>query len=276
MELDGDFSLLIHLVLVSAEPKLNSDKIAVRLERRAQEESKILTEQLQAANSEKAQLAPIVEENSRAQQELDELYKAIFGGQNVSYPEEDQQEMIVEKASVENEQLQFSLSREQQVMQLLVDAGPAMVKALDSVENAVKDSQADQLGGGGLWEFMERRDIDKTDEAINEVHRLVVQAQQLSPEVQPLGTTEIAEGSFMSDALFDNIFADHDFHQKLKQSRDELAKAAEKLQANRDQAEKRIQSIQAQSSKALRQLEEERAKLQKIRERIFERMLDSM
>lgn len=255
---------------------MNPDTMAVRLERRAQEESKILTEQLQTANSERAQLEPIVKENSRAQQELDELYNTIFAGKNTSCPEEDRQETIVDRAKDENARLQFMLNREQQVMQLLIDAGPAMVKALDSVENAVKDSQAGELGGGGLWDFMERRDIDKTDEAINEVHRLMVQAQKLSPDVQPLGTIRIEEGSFMSDALFDNIFADHNFHQSLKQSRDQLAGASVLLQVNREQSEKRIKNVQAELCTASRRLEAEREKLQRIRGCIFQTMIDRM
>lgn len=255
--------------------KTSSDTVAVREERRAEEERKILTEQLETATTERDQLEPVVAENLRIQDELDELYNGIFDGQNVSFPEEDQQEAISTEARKEYERLEFELRREQQVRNLLLDAKPSMVKALDSVEHALEDSKVDKIGGGGLWDFMERRTLDKTDEAVNEVHRLLAQAHQLSPDVQPLGQVEIADGSFMSDVLFDNIFMDHNFHQRIKQSRDELAEAAKTLQANKERSDKRIEGMQADLSKAWQRLQDERQKLQKIREDIFARTLDS-
>ena len=176
---------------------------ALRGEKRAQEEGKSLTEQLQAALHTKSQLEPIVAESNHAQKELDDLYNAIFEGQTVSFPEEDAQEMAAMQARNESEHLQFVLSRETQVKQLLADARVSMIEALSRIEGALDNSRVDMFGGGALWDYLERRDLGKVDQAINEVHRLVVQAQRLSPYVLPLGSVSVAQNSLMGDVLFD-------------------------------------------------------------------------
>ena len=135
---------------------------ALRGEKRAQEEGKSLTEQLQAALHTKSQFEPPVTESNQAQQELDDLYNAIFEGQTVSFPEEDAQEMAAMQAHNQAEHLHFILSRETQVKQMLADARVSMIEALSRVEGALDNSRVDMFGDGALWDYLERRDLGES------------------------------------------------------------------------------------------------------------------
>lgn len=98
---------------------------------------------------------------------------------------------------------------------------------------------------------------------------LVDQASRTSPEVHPLPSVNIAQGSLMSDVLFDNIFTDMQFHEKIKQSQSELERAERDLQAQRSNAEQRYSSLNGQLLQQAQGLESARVALQRVREDAF-------
>jgi len=74
------------------------------------------------------------------------------------------------------------------------------------------------FGGGAMTDMMERNVLSSAEGYASQAQILVQQAMMASPQVQPIGEISIAHGSIMSDVIFDNIFTDMAFHDKIKAS----------------------------------------------------------
>lgn len=241
-------------------------------EHHAQKEARSLATQFDEARQGKAQLEPEVARHQQAQKDLDSLYQSIFAGPTPSFPEEDQQETVVEGAQAEYQRLEKMFKTEEQVLSLLTRAKKAMISAQYDVEDALNHSRMDVFGGGLIADMLERSALSNAEVATAELYRVVDQARSLSPHVQQLPQVPIAQGSIMSDVVFDNIFTDMAFHEKIKDSAAGLYRAAKILQTNQSSAQQRRSDLSREMAHASSRLSEERQKLQKVREQIFERM----
>jgi hypothetical protein len=249
---------------------------ALQAEQRAQHERQQLEAQLGEARRAEADLQPAEAEHKQAQKDLDSLYQSIFAGPTPSFPDEDAQENKVQQELQEYQRLKGMAEAEDQVINLLTRATRAMYSAHQSVQEALSHSRMDMFGGGTLSDMMERNALNRADMATAEVYRCAEQAQSLSPHVEPLPGVSIAQGSLMSDVLFDNLLTDMNFHNKIKSTEMELDRAAQKLHAIKAAAEQRRSELQQYMGQASGRLSSKRQQLQKVREGIFERMANEV
>ena len=245
---------------------------ALRAEHHAQQESQSLASQLSEAQQGRAQLEPDVARHRQAQQDLDPLYQSIFAGPTPSFPDEDVQEGAVQRVLTDYQHREIDLRAEEQVLELLQRASKAMSMAQYHVDDALRYSRRDMFGGGTLTDMMERSALSNAEVATANLQRNVQQAQQISSHVQRLPPIPIAQGSLMSDVLFDNIFTDMAFHDKIKESAVSLQQAALVLQHNIASSQQRRSDYTQQMQQASSRLAIERQSLQKVREQIFERL----
>lgn len=243
----------------------------LRAEHQAQDVKQKLTVQLDEAKVARSQLEPDVARHEKAQKDLDALYHAIFAGATPDYPEEDHQENEVQSALVEFQRLDGMFRAEGQALELLKRAGQAMRVAQNQVEEALSCSRMDMFGGGAMIDMMERSALGRAEMAAAEAYRLANQAQSQSPHVQALPNVAIAQGSIISDVLFDNIFTDMRFHEAIKASAADLQRAAGILRQNMQSAEQRKSALQHDMNTASSRLGQARQQLQAVREQIFER-----
>ncbi|KAI1086071.1 hypothetical protein F5B19DRAFT_194274 [Rostrohypoxylon terebratum] len=215
-----------------------------------------------------------VDRHKEAQQQLDSLYDDIFQGPTPAFPEEDRSEQNAERALQAYHNCCIVAETEFQVVGLLSEAKIRLGSALAYMEEALNYSYMDMFGGGTFSDFMERNALDKADKEASQMHLLVRQAQRMSQHVQSLPSVEIASGSLMSDVLFDNIFTDMAFHERIKDSRAGLERAGGCLLNQLDLAKSRQQEAEQEMHAHAAMLKASREELQKARERIFARIAD--
>jgi chaperonin cofactor prefoldin len=245
---------------------------ALRAEHHGREEGAQLSQQLAEAKQRKAELEAVAAEHKRAQNDLDNLYNSIFAGQTPSFPDEDQQEAVVRNASDEYRRLEGIIRAEDQARQLLGDAEQGMRKVTKHINEALGASQMDMFGGGGFADYIERSSLGRAEVAVRQVYRTMEQAQRTSPHVHPLPPIQIKQGNLVGDVLFDNIFTDMAFHEKIKASAEEVKRAAAHLRENQVWMDERLQNLRKEMPSASKRLEEARMVLQRVREGIFERL----
>lgn len=91
-----------------------------------------------------------------------------------------------------------------------------MILAARSLAQAEDASTWDMFGGGAMMDMMERSALADAQRQADTARMLVMQARQLQPAIQELRMLDMPQGNLMSDVLFDNIFTDALFHQKIQ------------------------------------------------------------
>ncbi|GAP84959.1 hypothetical protein SAMD00023353_0802850 [Rosellinia necatrix] len=212
-----------------------------------------------------------------AQGALDSLYSDIFQGPTPSFPEEDAAERAVEAAQRAHGEACARLEAERQVARILGEARKRIRAAMADIEDALDASRLDMFGVGGAGaDAMERSSLHTAEMGVMQAQMLILQAQNASPDgaaaVAGLPPVRIAQGSLVSDVLFDNIFTDMAFHDKIKDSREEVLRCDHALVAQIAVAGDRCQAAEQLSKTRSEALSTARAALQKARQAIFERL----
>jgi hypothetical protein len=209
-----------------------------------------------------------------AQGELDALYASIFQGPTPSFPEEDAAERNVESALQVYNNSCAKLEADRKVQYILGEASKRIKSSLFDIEDALDASRLDMFGGGAGADMMERSALHKAEMNVVQAQMLVMQAQHVSPEVRDLPPVNIAQGNLFSDVLFDNIFSDMEFHDKIKASRIEVQRCQQALLAQLTGANERCQISEKQSKTQSDVLNTARGELQKVRQNIFRRLAE--
>ncbi|KAI0016428.1 hypothetical protein F4780DRAFT_759337 [Xylariomycetidae sp. FL0641] len=238
---------------------------------KAQSEKENLQGMRADAQSTRSDLEAQVARHNQAQQDLDSLYNSIFQGPTPEFPEEDASERNSESALHAYHDSRVRMEAELQAVQSLDEARKQLNNALASIEDALDHSRMDMFGGGTVSDMMERDALFQAERAVGRMYALVAQAQRMSPHVQSLPPAHIAEGNLTSDVFFDNIFSDMAFHDKIKDSRDELRRAGDALIVQLANAQSRHQACQQEMARNAGALNTARLNLQRARQRIFER-----
>lgn len=118
--------------------------------------------------------------------------------------------------------------------------------------------------------MVERNALSNAQFYASQVEMLVIQARRISPSIEPLGKLEIAKGSLMSDVIFDNIFTDMAFHEKIKGSENDLNIYKQALDVQLRAVIERERGLKVELNMATERLEAARKELQIVRERAFE------
>ncbi|ORY65767.1 uncharacterized protein BCR38DRAFT_428298 [Pseudomassariella vexata] len=211
-----------------------------------------------------------VERHVQAQRDLDNLYDSIFQGFTPGFPEEDTKENELNSALQAYHGARVQFECESSAVQILSQAQHRMTSALHAIENALDHSRMDMFGGSFVSDMMERNELHKCEMDVSQAQMLVIQAQRMSPTVGNLPPVKIAQGSLMSDVLFDNIFTDAAFHDKIKDSRLELQRCARVLDQQLNAARGRQQELGLTVRGKTQVLDTARAELQEARQSIFE------
>jgi hypothetical protein len=207
-----------------------------------------------------------------AQSELKSLYVRIFQGPTPSFPEEDEAERKVSSAHEAYSSACARLEVDRQVQRILEDVDRRLRVSLGHIESALDASRLDMFGASSKADMMERSALHDAELEVMQAQMLIMQAQRFSPEVMPLPSVKIARGSLMSDVLFDNIFSDMEFHDKIKNSRAELTRAYQTWKPQVEAAKERCRASEQQAKVQSELPKTAREELQRVRQRIFERM----
>lgn len=245
---------------------------AVFAQKAAEDERVMLRDQLKDAQRVKGELDGTAETHRQAQEELDELYNSIFAGPTPEFPEEDAKEFPVYDAEKRRGDLQTKLTAGAQALKSLGGAEQCMRISLAEMNRALDWSTFDVFGGGSFSDLMERSAISDASSAAARAQTLVEQARRMDNNIQSLGPIEIAQHNILSDVLFDNIFTDLHFHEKIKQSTLEVQKALVRVSEQKKLATQRSDALQRQITQAESDLMEARKALQKVRQEAFEKV----
>ncbi|KAK3370687.1 hypothetical protein B0H63DRAFT_319562 [Podospora didyma] len=245
---------------------------ALQEEHRESEMNKNLKEQLQAARRAGRDLEKEVERHNQMQQELDKLYDALFAGPTPGFPEEDDREQATNRAISAYQDARSRAEAEFHAVRLLGEGQERMRSALAAMDEALSHSRRDMFGGGSMSDMMERNALHRAEMDVAGARMANIQAQRMSPQVGMLPNVEISQGSLMSDVLFDNIFTDMAFHDRIKASREQVERAARAMDELAAGAMARHRELHHEFEMREAELQSARAALQKARERAFERV----
>ena len=217
-------------------------------------------------------LEAVDKRHTRLQAELDQLYDSIFAGLTPGFLEEDKKESALRVARNEYGQTKQRLEAEMQVMSCLQNADEIMQQALSFLADARSNSRMDMFGGGTLSHMMERGALSCAANAVDKIKMLVSQTQRCSPNVGTLGPMDIAQGKFISDVLFDNVFSDMATHDEIEQSQAQCEQEAGNLSVLVIQARGRADGVTYQTNQAMQRVDVARQKLQATWQATFEKV----
>jgi hypothetical protein len=227
----------------------------------------------EAAMASQASLRDVVAENARAQKQLHDMYESIFNGPTPGFPEEDHAETMMGEAQQRYNQLRNQTEARQHVLELLRGAQARMRSAGNSLASAHSASRVDMFTSGPMADMMERSALSRAESDASAAYQLAAQARSMAPqEVSQLPAMEIASGHLISDVLFDNVFTDMMFNERIKRSQMEHQQVLRVLDREVDLAGERMASCAAAMPEAKAALREWREKLQEAREKAFSRL----
>ncbi|KEY63972.1 hypothetical protein S7711_08697 [Stachybotrys chartarum IBT 7711] len=207
-----------------------------------------------------------------AQQKLDNLYLSIFSGPTPQFPGEDEKEQRANTALQEYHDTRMKCEAEAYAINLLQSAFALLKQSRDHMEEALMHSRRDMFGGGAMTDMMERNAVSQAERCVKEAQMAVLRASHSTPHVKELPQITFAQGSMFGDVMFDNIFSDFDFHQKLKVSLEDLLKLVQGLNGQLVSAQERQQILGLELQHREQELQTSRSELQKFRERAFEQV----
>ncbi|KAL7954563.1 hypothetical protein V8C34DRAFT_294038 [Trichoderma compactum] len=243
-------------------------------EHRETEVKKNLESALAQARQAAAELEAVVERHKTAQQELDSLYNDIFSGPTPQFSEEDEREQACTSAQANYQEARMRAESQFQAIKMLEQAKQRMANALKAMQDALSASRLDMFGGGTMADVMERNALSQAEVQLSQARMDMMNAQRMDPAIKELPAVKISHGSLVGDVLFDNIFSDMDFHNKIKRSNAEVDRCAQVLKQEIQGVQQRHQGAEAEVKEWERHLKDARAALQTAREMAFERTLN--
>jgi predicted nucleic acid-binding Zn-ribbon protein len=249
---------------------------ALQEEQQAKEQEKNLKGLQEEARRALGELERQAERHVRAQKDLNELYSSIFTGPSPEFPEEDSRERRYARAVRDYQDARERAEAQGLAVMSLRQASKRFRTALGSIDEALDHSRLDMFGGGSMADMLERNALHKAEIHISDAYWLVAQARRADPDVHDLPPVKIAQDNIMSDVMFDNIFSDMAFHDRIKDSRDELIRSGQVLEVQLQGAQGKLHELDWIQRDKSDHLEIARAELQKAREEIFEKMAAGM
>ncbi|KAK6864588.1 hypothetical protein PG990_005975 [Apiospora arundinis] len=239
-------------------------------EHKAKEQEKNLNALYEAAMVQRTELQGMMSRHNSAQHDLDTLYDAIFDGPTPEFPEEDNKEQAAKEALQAYHDTRVRAEGEVEVIQTLSEVVKHLDEGLYRIEDALDHSRMDMFGGGTINDMMERSALHKAELATQEAQRLMHQAQRLSNgQVTRMLPVHIAQGDILSDVVFDNIFTDMAFHDKINASRTEVQRCRLDVDCQLADARSRYRQLDQAVQEKAQGLETARTELQHAREVIF-------
>ncbi|KAJ7699331.1 hypothetical protein B0H17DRAFT_307243 [Mycena rosella] len=243
---------------------------ALEQEMQAKRQVAMLQDMITEAKNVQVDLQGKAERYRLTKEDLAELYSKIFDGPTEAYPEDDRLEYQLQVAQGRYNEIQGFLNRESQALHLLQTASGALSSCYSKIQEAHNYSQWDMFGGGAMSDMMERNALSAAENLAMQTATYVQQATLASPNVNPIGQINIAHGSIISDVIFDNIFTDMAFHEKIKASQRNVEAVQLNLRNELHAAMGRTGAIGADLSEAADALTRARGVLDGFRRSVFE------
>ncbi|KAA8564758.1 hypothetical protein MFRU_008g03990 [Monilinia fructicola] len=235
-----------------------------------------LNETLEDVKSKASLLRPMVEEHNAAQVELDKLYNSIFSGPSPDFPTEDTKEHRLSLAKESFDEAQLRLSTESNVLSILQNALTVMNQCVGRMDDVLRSSSMDAWGiGGGFADMTERSSLAQAQSLSSRVEMLVTQAQEMQPAVQTLGPMNIAQGSLISDVIFDNGHSDVKFNDTIEEANRQVVAARVRLIQEIKYSSERLINFRGEVKEEKKILELRRIELQDERATVFEGVVAS-
>ncbi|VUC25504.1 unnamed protein product [Clonostachys rosea] len=225
-----------------------------------------LKQQLEGARAAVAQLEPQAKIHQAAQQELDNLYNSIFGGETPHFPAEDALERESEMALQRYHNVRMRHEQQTQIVKLMTEATRKVKHAADLMASARTASRMDIMGNN-MADIVERSALGQAEMAYREARHLAQLAR-----FDDLPSVNINQGHVMSDMLMDNIFSDMAFHEEIKRGQREMESFEWKLGQRLKMVQDRMKDVQLELVQAEKELEVGRIRLQAERMRVFEQL----
>ncbi|QIX01377.1 hypothetical protein AMS68_006894 [Peltaster fructicola] len=204
-----------------------------------------------------------------AQTELDNLYNMVFAGPTPSFPQEDQLEWQFTQARERYNNVEQAYRANWQACDIFNEARKRIHLATQYMDEARSASQWDMFGGGAMADMAERNALSRAESEASQVQGLVSQALRVYPDgVKDIPGFHISHGSIMSDMMFDNIFTDMAFHDKIKASQTRILQVQHNVEGqfaglNQQLAGKKaeLDAVQAELGNARKQLQDMRSQI---------------
>ncbi|KAJ7092493.1 hypothetical protein B0H15DRAFT_834122 [Mycena belliarum] len=249
---------------------------AVEKEMQEKRQLEMLKGMISEAKGVRADIQDKVKRHEMTKADLAELYSKVFDGPTQAYPEDDHLEQQLQLAQGRYDDIQGCLNGESQALGLLQSASGALDTCHKSIREALDYSTWDIWGGGTLTDMMERNALSQAENMAKQTATYVQQAMLTSPNVQPIGQINIPHGSIMSDVIFDNVFTDVMFHDKIQTSERNVEAVKLNLAAELQSAKNRTGAVGADLSAAADALSRARSALDKFRREAFGRLSGSI
>jgi len=247
---------------------------ALHDEHKAKEHRNILQSSLDEAKVVELELEDAAEQNRVAQEELDALYQRVFEGPTPEFPEEDEKEVPLIEAQNAYNELQQRTTTQIRARELLVEATTVMVEGLGEMQSALNASNMDIWGiGGGFADVMERSALSRAQNKAYHAAGIIYRAREMDPLIGDVGVVKISNGNIWGDIVFDDIFSNLAFHEKIKTSQRSMQAVYSRMQDQVKYAKQREGILRAELKVAAGILESARKELQRVRQEAFERVL---
>lgn len=208
--------------------------------------------------------------HSRAQKDLDDLYNTVFSGPTPSFPDEDRSEWQFTQARERFNAVEQRYRAIWQACDIFNEARKHIATACRHMDDARTASQFDMFSKGVMADMAERNALGRAESEASQVKSLVSQAARVYPEgVQNIPHFDIAQGHLMSDMMFDNVFTDLAFHDKIKQSQEQVLQAQQNVESQFDNLNQHLASQKQELDTAQNALTTARKQLQDMRTQIF-------
>ncbi|KAJ7456999.1 hypothetical protein FB451DRAFT_1275570 [Mycena latifolia] len=234
---------------------------ALQKESEAKEELALLETMVKEGKVVQASLKHKAEIYELTKKDLAELYRRIFDGPTPAYPEDDQLEYQLQLAERRHSDAHAVRGRESQALLSLQSANSALLLCASKMQEAISGSKT---------KTMKRGMLSAAEGLAMQSATNVQQAILASPHVQPVGDINIAHGSIWSDVVFDNIFSEKAFHDKIKTSVRDVADVQAKLTAELAAAKVRAEAAGADLNAAAEAVTRAQAALEAFRRSVFD------
>ncbi|KAJ4141822.1 hypothetical protein NW754_014612 [Fusarium falciforme] len=229
----------------------------------AQEHNSSLKAQLAQAQNTLASVQSLVQRHRGVQRQLDELYDDIFSGPTPGFPEEDEKEQESNDALAAYFTTKAKLEAHGKAVELQEQAAQTMMVTLQHMDKALIAHRTSST-------LMERRALHQAKDNIQQTERTVDQLSKL-------GLDNGVLSRFNTDPLvrqLNSALGDVWGRIDIKHSCEEAARCASILDDALSYARVKRASVERELKEREFEMEEARKRLQKVREGIFERVIN--
>ncbi|KAF3936788.1 hypothetical protein ABW19_dt0203275 [Dactylella cylindrospora] len=243
---------------------------ALQTQRAAEAKEKYLEETIAETEARVKELSVQNTQYEALREQAKQLYKQVFQGPTLEFPEEDQMEVAVQNAKEGFAEAQARYDADVEAEKILKKAERIVGKAFDFCQNALGASTFDLWGGGQVADLMERDSLSRAQACLSQAQMLLTQAVGLQSLIGPFPEVAVTQGHVLGDVIFDNPLSDYKFREKVLGTNMEMHKLHRAVKIELQRQKLRALDAKNELGNAKTQLAAARAELDKVRREVFE------